>query len=169
MKVMKRRLACPQTVQHIWDAVEYIRQQKQIPNFNRISSYMSRKYNLKGSDLERQLNFAVQDKLVVMKKSIGCKGSKVGVEQHGYKLPDCPLERDSHDWYCFECHRGGQVVLCSLCHRVFHTICIKEDVSDKFVCCVCRALKSKSQMKVKKHELNTLLSYTCLRLKEKRT
>ncbi|XP_076330060.1 zinc finger MYND domain-containing protein 11-like [Tachypleus tridentatus] len=167
MKVMRRRLACPQTVQHIWDSVEYIRQQKQIPNFHRISSYMRRKYNLTSSDLEQQLNLAVQDKLVVIKKSIGCKGSKVGVEQYGYKLPYSPVERDGHDWYCFECHCSGEVLLCSACHRVFHIVCIKEDVTDNFVCCVCRALKSKREMKVKKHELNILLSYTCLRLKEK--
>ncbi|XP_022252733.1 zinc finger MYND domain-containing protein 11-like isoform X2 [Limulus polyphemus] len=167
MKVVKRRLACPQTVQHIWDAIVYIRQQKQIPNFDRISSYMRRKYNLKGNDLERQLNFAVRDNLVVIKKSVGCKGSKVGVEQDGYRLPDDPVEPESHDWYCFECHRGGEVVLCSTCHRVYHTFCIKEDVSDKFICCICKAMKSKSQVKIKKDEMNALLSYTCLRLKEK--
>ncbi|XP_013791360.2 zinc finger MYND domain-containing protein 11-like, partial [Limulus polyphemus] len=167
MKIVKKRVACPQTVQHIWEAILYIRQQKQIPNFNRISSYMRRKYNLKGNELEQQLDFAVRDKLVVIKTSIGCKGSKVGVEQNGYRLPDDTGEPDSHDWFCFECHRGGEVMQCSSCHRVYHTVCIKEDISDKFVCGVCKTLKNKDLLKIKKEDLNTLLSYTCLRLKEK--
>ncbi len=85
---IKRRQGCPQTVLHLWDAIAYIRQQKQIPNFERLSAYMKRVYNLNPPDLERQLNFAVNDGLIIVKKSVGCKGSKVGIEQDGYRVPD---------------------------------------------------------------------------------
>lgn len=85
---VKRREGCPQTVLHLWDAIAYIRQQKQIPNFERLSAYMKRVYNLNPSDLEKQLNFAVSDGLIVVKKSVGCKGSKVGIEQDGYRVPE---------------------------------------------------------------------------------
>ncbi|XP_055948994.1 zinc finger MYND domain-containing protein 11-like isoform X1 [Argiope bruennichi] len=164
----KRRQACPQTVLHLWDAIAYIKQQKQIPNFERLSAYMKRVYNLNPSDLERQLNFAVSDGLIVVKKSLGCKGSKVGVEQDGYRIPEDVKERDGHDWYCFECHRGGEVLLCTTCHRVFHEVCITDDVkSGKFVCPVCKQNMKKFPVELKKNELNTILGYTCIRLKEK--
>lgn len=84
----KRRQACPQTVLHLWDAIAYIKQQKQIPNFERLSAYMKRVYNLSPTDLERQLSFAVSDGLIVVKKSLGVKGSKVGIEQDGYRIPE---------------------------------------------------------------------------------
>ncbi|XP_067123460.1 zinc finger MYND domain-containing protein 11 isoform X2 [Centruroides vittatus] len=182
MLVTKRRLACPQTVQHLWDAIAYIRQQKQIPNFERISGYMKRIHNLNATDVERQLNFSVRDELVNVKKSVGFKGSKVGVEQEGYRIPEEIPKKDEHDWYCFECHRGGEVVSCTSCHRVYHSFCIKEEVSsgNKFVCSVCKdddktqicwekhkMVKGPTQFKMKKESLNTLLGYTCLRLKEK--
>lgn len=30
---------------------------------------------------------------------------------------------DGKDWYCFECHRAGDVTSCSSCFRVFHQNC----------------------------------------------
>lgn len=56
------------------------------------------------------------------------------------------LEKDSHDWYCFECHNGGDVICCTSCHRVYHLSCIskddlpEDDVKNKFVCIVCKVL-----------------------------
>ena len=43
-----------------------------------------------------------------------------------FRLPTedmLPFER--HDWYCFHCHSGGEVVLCRDCHRVYHQSCLK--------------------------------------------
>ena len=37
-----------------------------------------------------------------------------------------PFER--HDWYCFHCHSGGEVILCRDCHRVYHQSCLKVDL-----------------------------------------
>nr|XP_037268337.1 zinc finger MYND domain-containing protein 11-like isoform X1 [Rhipicephalus microplus] len=169
MASCKRRLSCPQTVQHLWDAIDSIRQQKQVSNLDRVANYMRRKHQLSEADTERQLGFAVRDGLVVSKKKVGSKGSKVGVEQEAFQLPNEPAERDGHDWYCFECHRGGEVLLCSTCHRVYHVVCVKEDLSneDKFVCTVCCQLKEREQLKLKVDDMNLLLSYTCLRLKDK--
>lgn len=51
-------------------------------------------------------------------------------------------EPDRHDWYCFECHKGGEVVCCSKCYRVYHEMCINvEDHlydSEPLVCVVCK-------------------------------
>ncbi|XP_064456016.1 zinc finger MYND domain-containing protein 11-like isoform X2 [Ornithodoros turicata] len=169
MATCKRRLSCPQTVQHLWDAVDNVRQQKQIANLDRIANYMRRKHGLSAGDTERQLGHGVRDGLLVARRRVGFKGSKVGVEQEAYMLPEGALERDGHDWYCFECHRGGDVLLCTSCHRVYHVVCVKEDLSneDKFVCSMCQLIKSKSQFKMKAEDLNLLLGYTCMRLKNK--
>ncbi|KAH9369442.1 hypothetical protein HPB48_000146 [Haemaphysalis longicornis] len=218
MATCKRRLSCPQTVQHLWDAIDSIRQQKQVSNLDRVANYMRRKHHLSAADTDRQLGFAVRDDLLVSKKKVGSKGSKVGVEQEAFQLPEQPVERDGHDWYCFECHRGGDVLLCTGCHRVYHVVCVKEDLSneDHFVCTVCHSrfmlhlfvfgvhfvaarvalcpacanvkqgnvkpaprvapdlalslpqqLQEKEPVTLKVDDMNVLLSYTCLRLKEK--
>ncbi|GFT07275.1 zinc finger MYND domain-containing protein 11 [Nephila pilipes] len=163
-----RREADPPTVIHIWDAIAYIKQQKQIPNFERLAAYLKRVYQLNTPEAREQLNFAVSDGLVIVKKSLGCKGSKVGVEQNGYRVPENIKEKDGHDWYCFECHAGGEVILCSTCFRVYHEECISDYIkSAKFVCPICRLNHKKFPAEMKKTELNTLLGYTCVRLKEK--
>lgn len=169
MATCKRRLSCPQTVQHLWDAVDSIRQQKQVSNLERVANYMRRKHHLSAADTERQLGHAVRDALMLSRKKMGFKGSKVGVPQEAFQLPEEPPERDGHDWYCFECHRGGDVLLCTSCHRVYHVVCVKEDLSneEKFVCSVCQLLQEKDELKLKAEDLNMLLGYTCVRLKDK--
>lgn len=37
--------------------------------------------------MTRQLNYCVRDGLLQLTKKIGFKGSKIGIEQEGYKLP----------------------------------------------------------------------------------
>ncbi|XP_035213446.1 zinc finger MYND domain-containing protein 11-like isoform X2 [Stegodyphus dumicola] len=169
MTVMKRRLASTESIHHIWDAIVSVRAQKQIPNLERISNYMRRKHNISPAELEKQLSYAVQDSLIEMKKSVGYKGSKVGIEQEAYRIPEKNVQRDGHDWYCFECHKEGEVLYCSTCHRVYHEACLKEPLgeSEKLVCEVCKMIKSKDAFKLKRDDLNLLLGYTCLRLKEK--
>lgn len=93
MTVTKRRIASTETIHHLWDAIVYVRQQKQIPNFERISNYMRRKHNVLHPDLQNQLECAVHDGLIEMKKRVGCKGTKVGVEQESYRTPEKELVR----------------------------------------------------------------------------
>ena len=91
MTVTKRRIASTETIHHLWDAIVYVRQQKQIPNFERISNYMRRRHNLLHSDLQNQLANAVHDGLIEMKKRVGYKGAKVGIEQESYRIPEKEL------------------------------------------------------------------------------
>ncbi|GFT83346.1 zinc finger MYND domain-containing protein 11 [Nephila pilipes] len=130
---------------------------------------MRRKHNISPDDLEKQLECAMRDDLIEMKRSVGCKGSKAGVEQDSYRIPEKDAVRDGHDWYCFTCHKEGEVFCCSTCHRVYHEDCLKEPPtkSEKFVCDVCKMIKSKDALKMNKDDLNLLLGYACLRLKEK--
>lgn len=44
----------------------------------------------------RQLSLAVKDGLVVETLTVGCKGSKAGIEQEGYWLPGDEMVRSRH-------------------------------------------------------------------------
>jgi hypothetical protein len=49
----RRRVACPQITQHLWDAIKIIRSQRQVPNVTRITRYMSRVHGAKeGKNVE---------------------------------------------------------------------------------------------------------------------
>uniref|UniRef100_M3ZWM1 Zinc finger, MYND-type containing 11 n=1 Tax=Xiphophorus maculatus TaxID=8083 RepID=M3ZWM1_XIPMA len=86
-RVVRKRQADPKVVQYVWEAIEVIRNQKQIANMDRISKYLSRVFSMHPKETARQLSLAVKDGLVVETLTVGCKGSKAGIEQEGYWLP----------------------------------------------------------------------------------
>lgn len=94
-RVVKKRQADPKVVQYVWSAIKVIRSQKQIANMDRISKYLSRVYRMHPKETSRQLALAVKDGLVVETLTVGCKGSKAGVEQEGYWLPGDEMEQMS--------------------------------------------------------------------------
>ncbi|KAH9520198.1 Zinc finger MYND domain-containing protein 11 [Bulinus truncatus] len=166
---VKRRHTSVEYAKQIISAIVAIRQQKQIPNFERISRYLQRNTEITPKRIKEHLNNAVSDGFIVEYTAIGVKGQRTGLEQEGYRIPQ-PGEveevNDGHDWYCFECHGPGEVFECSECFRVFHQDCTRENMSgETFICSICKAGRNKSKMK--KKMLNTLLSYTVLRLREK--
>ncbi|XP_068196404.1 zinc finger MYND domain-containing protein 11 isoform X2 [Antennarius striatus] len=91
-RVVKKRQADPKVVQYVWAAIEVIRNQKQIANMDRISKYLSRVFGMHPKETARQLSLAVKDGLVVETLTVGCKGSKAGIEQEGYWLPGDEME-----------------------------------------------------------------------------
>ncbi|XP_052122169.1 zinc finger MYND domain-containing protein 11 isoform X2 [Frankliniella occidentalis] len=175
LAMSRRRVSSPQTTQQLWDAIRITSYQRQIPDVNRISRYMSRIHGVSEDEVRRQLSYCVRDGLIRLVKRLGYKGTKIGVEQESYRLPKPKsMVRDDHDWYCFICHSGGDVICCTSCHRVYHLACIEkeelpeEDVKNKFVCNVCKMCEGvEENFKIKKSQLNRLLTFTCARLKEK--
>lgn len=171
----RRRVSSPQTTQQLWDAIRITSYQRQIPDIGRISRYMSRIHGVSEDEVRRQLSYCVRDGLIRLVKRLGYKGKKMGVEQESYRLPKPKmLPRDDHDWYCFECHSGGDVICCTSCHRVYHLACIEkeelpeDDVKNKFICNVCKNCEGvEESFKIKRVQLNRLLTFTCARLKEK--
>ncbi|XP_054609815.1 zinc finger MYND domain-containing protein 11 isoform X2 [Dunckerocampus dactyliophorus] len=187
-RVVKKRQADPKVVQYVWDAIEVIRNQKQIANMDRISKYLSRVFSMHPKETARQLSLAVKDGLVVETLTVGCKGSKAGIEQEGYWLPGdemvgegghanicsavCPpqeWEAESHDWYCFQCHLPGDVLPCDNCFRVFHLKCLSEegrprDAGSHWQCVVCRGSKKKN---LNKQEMCKYLRFIVQRMKER--
>ncbi|XP_045869395.1 zinc finger MYND domain-containing protein 11 isoform X2 [Meles meles] len=170
-RLTKRRQADTKAIQHLWAAIEIIRNQKQIANIDRITKYMSRVHGMHPKETTRQLSLAVKDGLIVETLTVGCKGSKAGIEQEGYWLPgdEIDWETENHDWYCFECHLPGEVLICDLCFRVYHSKCLSDefrlrDSSSLWQCPVCRSVKKKN---AHKQEMNTYLRFIVSRMKER--
>ncbi|XP_036374588.1 zinc finger MYND domain-containing protein 11-like isoform X1 [Megalops cyprinoides] len=178
-RVVKKRQADPKVVQYVWAAIEVIRNQKQIANMDRISKYLSRVFGMHPKETARQLSLAVKDGLVVETLTVGCKGSKAGIEQEGYWLPGDEMEQkaegskdwetESHDWYCFECHLPGDVLTCDGCFRVYHLKCLPEehkprDSAPHWQCVVCKGSKKKN---LSKQEMSKYLRFIVQRMKER--
>ncbi|XP_028826114.1 zinc finger MYND domain-containing protein 11 isoform X1 [Denticeps clupeoides] len=178
-RVIKKRQGDPKVVQFLWSSIEVIRNQKQIANMDRISKYMSRVYGIHPKETSRQLVLAVKDGLVVETLTVGCKGSKAGIEQEGYWLPGDEMEQmsegckeweaESHDWYCFDCHLPGDVLECDGCFRVYHLRCLQEehrprDSTAHWQCVVCRGSKRKN---LNKQDMITYLQFIVGRMKER--
>ncbi|XP_061652203.1 zinc finger MYND domain-containing protein 11 isoform X1 [Phyllopteryx taeniolatus] len=195
-RVEKKRLADPKVVQYVWAAIEVIRNQKQIANMDRISKYLSRVFGMHPKETARQLSLAVKDGLVVETLTVGCKGSKAGIEQEGYWLPGdemepqgegskegelgeanmcypaCPpqeWEAESHDWYCFQCHLPGDVLPCDNCFRVFHLKCLSEDgrPRDAGSHWQCVFCRGSKKKNLSKQEMCKYLRFIVQRMKER--
>ncbi|KAK7071069.1 PWWP domain [Halocaridina rubra] len=173
MQASLRRCSDPLRCQHLWDAITTIRNHKQLPSFDRIRRYMSRMHNMESDEVEKHLEECASDNLIAVTRKVGQKGSKVGIEQEGFRLPTPPDEPDRHDWYCFECHKGGEVVCCSKCYRVYHLNCINvEDhpyEGEALVCVICkkRIYQRTIKSRINREDLNMLLAFTVGRLRER--
>lgn len=53
-------------------------------------------FGMHPKETNRQLSLAVKDGLVVETLTVGCKGSKAGIEQEGYWLPGDEMVRLTH-------------------------------------------------------------------------
>nr|XP_057943548.1 zinc finger MYND domain-containing protein 11 isoform X1 [Doryrhamphus excisus] len=195
-RVAKKRQADPKVVQYVWAAIEVIRNQKQIANMDRISKYLSRVFSMHPKETARQLSLAVKDGLVVETLTVGCKGSKAGIEQEGYWLPGdemepqaegskvgegghanicsavCPpqeWEAESHDWYCFQCHLPGDVLPCDNCFRVFHLKCLSEEgrPRDAGSHWQCVVCRGSKKKNLNKQEMCKYLRFIVQRMKER--
>ncbi|XP_068094708.1 zinc finger MYND domain-containing protein 11 [Hyperolius riggenbachi] len=189
MRLTKRRQADTKVIQYLWTAIEVIRNQKQIANIDRITKYMTRVHGMHPKEITRQLSLAVKDGLIVETLTVGCKGSKAGIEQEGYWLPGDEImkhhqingregksvnspedwETETHDWYCFECHLPGEVVICDQCFRVYHPKCLPDDLRlrdncNHWQCPVCKTIKKKN---LNKQEMGKYLRFIVSRMTER--
>ncbi|KAK4292322.1 hypothetical protein Pmani_034903 [Petrolisthes manimaculis] len=90
MKSSIRRCSDPLHCQHLWDAITTIRNHKQLPSFDRIRRYMSRMHTMESDEVEKHLEECASDNLIAVTRKVGQKGSKVGIEQEGFRLPTPP-------------------------------------------------------------------------------
>ena len=134
---------------------------------------MTRHHGLSKDATQRLLDLAVEDNLVKLETKIGTKGNKNGIEERAYRLPTHDmLPKERYDWYCFHCHNGGEVVLCTGCHRVYHESCLKEPLSEvnDFFCNFCKIMQKVPEVTASKRDrkdLNHLLSLCVKKLSDK--
>lgn len=129
----ERRRTDPTAIQHIWDAIKFIVHQRTLPSEGRVRRHVARMYGKSEQSVQEDLNNAVKDGLVQMKKV----ANKNGVEQESYRIPVELTDADEHDWYCCKCQRAGVVECCQKCHRVFHKECHSPESPDLKYCNFC--------------------------------
>ncbi|RXG56046.1 Zinc finger MYND domain-containing protein 11 [Armadillidium vulgare] len=91
MEKTVRRRSDPLMCQYLWDAITTIRNHKQLPSFDRIRRYMNRTHSMEPDKVEKHLDECTLDNLIIVSRKVGQKGSKVGVEQEGFRLPTPPV------------------------------------------------------------------------------
>ena len=99
VQLVSHRRTDPQIVRKLWDAIAYIRQQKQISNIERIQRYLSREHDIPPVKVKSYLEQAVRDELIDSYTAVGFKGSRVGLEQEGFKVHDLDPDFVSQ-WLC---------------------------------------------------------------------
>lgn len=114
-----RRRTDPFMTQRIWDAIKITVHQRSLPSNDRMVRYLARVYGITEQEAQEELNKAVDDGLVYLKKV----PTKNGIEQESYRLPTDTIFSDGHDWYCCKCQKAGVMECCQQCYRVYHSEC----------------------------------------------
>jgi len=111
-----RRSSDPSMIQRIWDTIKITVHQRSLPSNDRMVRHMARVYGFTEQEAQEELNKAVEDGLVLLKKV----PTKSGIEQESYRLPPVDVsQKDNHDWYCCKCQRAGAVECCEQCYREY--------------------------------------------------
>lgn len=169
----QQRHSEPIALRRLWKAIDVIRGQRQIANIARLTKVIQRDHPYRAKDIMQHILQAIQDNVVIETLTVGCKGSKAGLEQEGYWIPEDPdilKLRGSSDSYCFICHKPGRLVICNACDKVYHKDCNNtflppQDSGDMtFLCQFCCRRKMISPLDVeKKRELNRCLRFIARR------
>ncbi|XP_048512757.1 zinc finger MYND domain-containing protein 11 isoform X3 [Athalia rosae] len=161
IRMPERRRTDPLVTQHIWDAIKFIVHQRCLPSEERVMRHIARTYGKPEQTVLEDLNNAVKDGLVQLKKG----ANKNGLEQESYRIPVDLTDVDKHDWYCCKCQRAGVVDCCQNCHRVFHPECHVPENPELKYCNFCE--KINKDLFGDKSDLNHILNFTCGHLKAK--
>lgn len=138
-----RRRSDPSMIQRIWDTIKITVNQRSLPSNDRMVRHMARVYSVTEQEAQEELNKAVEDGLVLLKKV----PTKSGVEQESYRLPSGDIsQNDNHDWYCCKCQRAGAIECCEQCCRVYHSECHVPSNTKLKICNFCEVSLRKLSM-----------------------
>ncbi|XP_044002797.1 zinc finger MYND domain-containing protein 11-like isoform X3 [Aphidius gifuensis] len=152
-----RRSTDPEMTQKIWDGIKITIHQRNSPTSERLIKHFVRVYGSSEKSVQEELDKAVNDGLIILKK---------GNEQDSYKLPLNTVNYDDdYDWYCFKCQDNGFVEKCVNCFRVYHTTCYSPTNSITKLCEFCEKISTDSYDDIE--ALNHILGFTCGHLKAK--
>ncbi|OON21712.1 MYND finger, partial [Opisthorchis viverrini] len=117
------RHADPLKVKQVWDTIGSVKGQRLVIPTEKLVKSLRKQFGLKDDQIRLLLDEIEGDSLI---EKVGSSFGKGGPA--GYRLPDFsrPCSRSKHDWYCFQCHRPGEVLKCSDCFRVYHVDCANE-------------------------------------------
>ncbi|KAL3283562.1 hypothetical protein HHI36_006701 [Cryptolaemus montrouzieri] len=114
-----RRRADPLSVQCVWDALQHMAWYKYPAEPGRVIKQIFKCNGFSIKDWENDIQDVLADKLI----QVALRRDEKTVI---YKFPttERPLT-DGRDWYCFECHKAGDINFCRNkgCPRVFHKTC----------------------------------------------
>lgn len=138
-----QRRSDPPKLYKIWKCIMQLNSQNVTCDIEQILITLSTQYNEK-QVFAQELELAKRDGLL--------KESTTGV----WSIPN-PSEvpqatNPEKDFYCFECHRGGEVAPCKECSRVYHPGC--EQLSRE-KCGVCYSLESRHEPPIRGKVPNT--------------
>ncbi|XP_076664485.1 zinc finger MYND domain-containing protein 11 isoform X4 [Andrena cerasifolii] len=156
-----RRRTDPFMTQRIWDAIKITVHQRSLPSNDRMVRHLARVYGITEQEAQEELNKAVSDGLVYLKKV----PTKNGIEQESYRLPTDAIYEDNHDWYCCKCQKAGALECCQQCYRVYHPECHVPSNFKLKICNFCESINNDTYPD--KIDLNHILSFTCGHLKAK--
>ncbi|CAH8838757.1 unnamed protein product [Trichobilharzia szidati] len=122
-KLRSYRHADPLKVRQVWDALSVVKSNRPAVPADKINKTLRKTLNLKDDQIRLLLDEIEGDGLI---EKIEPPFGKNGMVR--YQLPDFtkPFPRGKHDWYCFQCHRPGEVLRCLDCFRVYHADCVQE-------------------------------------------
>ncbi|XP_078482357.1 zinc finger MYND domain-containing protein 11 [Ciona intestinalis] len=164
----------PKVVLQLYSAIEMIRKQRQIANIQRVVRVMEKDNSYTPTEILHHIHNAVLDRLVIETITVGCKGSKLGVEQEGYWIPDPEqllpeLVSEKRDWYCFRCHEAGTVIPCTSCSFVYHPDCLtimeSKNLNSTWKCPWCNT-SDKQTTKRERIELGRCLHFVATQQKD---
>lgn len=197
----EKRLLDPEQVHQIWFGIinEWFKVGAN-PTLHAVFSLLNTDVSSKQSNSEplskRTVNQAIKEGLIGLlnltdHQPVTNGLDSANLEQISVTLPQDPVQRSDHDWYCSECHQVGaeKLLECGQCWRSFHIPCAEklatsiaglvEDLdisswvdSTNFLCPVCNFSQIYSQNSIgsrqfSQQEFNEILSYTYSRFKLK--
>ena len=113
MATVCRRASDPCVVQQLWDAIKFVRAQKQIANEERIVRHMQREHGDSMADTASvQLHHAVDDGLIITYRAHQQKLGSVGSEQTAYRIPDEDQVSRVKNLLCIAWHCGQDCIIC---------------------------------------------------------
>ncbi|VDL18501.1 unnamed protein product [Hymenolepis diminuta] len=117
------RHADPRKVREVWKILDSNKGQKQSVPIDKLVRPLRKVLDMKDESIRLLLTEIEGDSLIVKVSNSSGKGCD------GYRLPDFhhPCPRQQHDWYCFRCHKPGELLHCSDCFRSYHSECINDD------------------------------------------
>jgi len=87
-----RRQTDTLSVAQLWSGIEHVRETRQVANYERLSRYMLREHDVLERETAQLLRFAAKERLIDRYHSVSHKGSHVGTEQNGYRIPDLEVD-----------------------------------------------------------------------------